>query len=197
MDSKLANQVTCSVCEDHIEEHEYYQDNLKTGEPVCEACVDNSYAYPMLTSTTYQDGEKQRVMYNDTLGAFIDYEYGDMYEESPDYSPVETANWVSTSAWRGYMGFQQKPGWISLESGWATGRYDDVSWKHDFNDFIESLEAGDVVTDFPIVIVSAPTSNVFSTSIDVLVRKRDSEAFWEMYRENFGLSPEDLTRSLS
>lgn len=193
----MENQTICSVCEEHIEEHEYHQDNFKTGEPVCEGCVENSYAYPMLTSTTYQDGEKERVMYNDTLGAFIDYEYGEMYEESPDYSPVETAKWVSTSAWRGYMGFDLKPGWISLESGWATGRHDDVAWKHAFNDFVDELEEGELYTHFPIVVVSAPTSNVFSTAIDVCVRERDVDTFWEAVGEHCGLTAEALKTSLS
>jgi hypothetical protein len=192
----MENKTICSVCETHIEEHEYHYNNLKTGEPVCEGCVDHSYNYPMLTSTTYLEGEVERVMYNDTLGAFVD-QYFDMSEESPQNSPVESAQWVSTSAWRGYMGFDLKPSWVTLESGWATGRHDDVKWKHAFNDFIDELEEGNLYTHFPVVVVSAPTSNVFSTAIDVCVRERDVDAFWEAVGEHCGLTAEALKTSLS
>jgi len=176
---------------------EYARENYKTGELICEECADASYSDPMVTSTTYRYGEKTRTHYNDTLDCFIDAEYGEEHEEAPQGCPIDEVSRVNTDGWRWYQKVDVRPAWKILESGWATGRWSDVSWKHAFNDFCDELENGNIYTNFPVVIIACPTSNLFSTSISVVVMKKDEDAFWEVVADHCGLNKESLKLSLT
>lgn len=82
---------------------------------------------------------------------------------------IATSKWHATDAWRGYHELTPEPGYKLLDSSWLTGDWDDAPAGHSDNEVakqIEQLEAehGD------IFVIYTPTSNVFSTSFDVLVR---------------------------
>lgn len=85
---------------------------------------------------------------------------------------MATSKWHSTDAWRGYNELTAEPGWKLLDSDWLTGNWDDAPAGHSENEQearLAKLEA----EHRELWVIYTPTSNVFSTSIDVLVRDPD------------------------
>lgn len=86
---------------------------------------------------------------------------------------IATSKWHATDGWRGYTEVAPQAGYKMLDSDWMTGDWgDDVSEVHGetaTEKRLATLEKkhGD------LFVIYTPTSNVFSTAIDVLVR--DSE----------------------
>lgn len=84
--------------------------------------------------------------------------------------------YIKTDGWRGYYDSTQNLNLVSIASGWTTGWADETtSRKVDFNEFAEQLMKGDIECPFTIFILVEPTSNVFSTAVDVLVREADKD----------------------
>jgi signal peptidase I len=86
---------------------------------------------------------------------------------------VATSKWISTDGWRGYTKIVPEPGFKEVEASWLTGDWSDAPAGHSESEVeakIEALEAeyGDVV------VIFAPTSNVFSTSYAVIVRDKST-----------------------
>lgn len=83
---------------------------------------------------------------------------------------IATSRWKSTDGWRGYTEIVAEPGWRVLDSSWTTGDWGDaisVIYGLDATEAkLKALEAehGD------IWVIYTPTSNVFSTGVDVLIR---------------------------
>ena len=84
--------------------------------------------------------------------------------------------YIKTDAWRGYYDSSKNLDLVSIASGWTTGWADETtSRKVDFNEFANQLMKGDIECPFTIFLLVEPTSNVFSTAVDVLVREADRE----------------------
>jgi hypothetical protein len=79
---------------------------------------------------------------------------------------------------------------VSIASGWTTGWVDETTnRKVDFNEFGEQLIKGDIDCPFTIFILVEPTSNVFSTAVDVLVREADKDKVLNWLEEaGYGVS---------
>lgn len=90
---------------------------------------------------------------------------------------IATSKWHSTDAWRGYYELVPEPGYKLLEeetTGWVTGDWDDAPAGNSSTEveaLIKKLEKkhGD------LYVIFTPTSNVFSTSYDVLVRDNENK----------------------
>lgn len=86
---------------------------------------------------------------------------------------VADLEYVHTDAWRGYYKIKPAQGFELLSSDWITGDWDDAPAGHGSSEQearVDALEKkyGDVY------VVLSPTSNVFSTSIDVLIRNNEA-----------------------
>lgn len=87
---------------------------------------------------------------------------------------IATSKWHSTDGWRGYNKVTPEPGYKLVNSDWATGDWGDaIAEEHGETATerkLQELEAeyGDVF------VIFTPTSNVFSTAYDVIVK--DPEA---------------------
>lgn len=95
---------------------------------------------------------------------FIMNEYGD-----DEASLTINREYHPTDAWRGY--YETKiGGYVPIAEGWTTGGWDDAVARRKaiFNDWAQDLLSGEIVTPFPVIIVTDPTSNVFSTAVSVL-----------------------------
>lgn len=83
---------------------------------------------------------------------------------------IATSKYVATDGWRGYNEITAQPGFKLLDSNWVTGDWgDDVALEHGETPTearLAKLEA----EHGALYVIYTPTSNVFSTSIDVLVR---------------------------
>lgn len=85
---------------------------------------------------------------------------------------IATSKYVHTDGWRGYSEITPEPGFKKIADDWVTGDYSDApagNSSSEVEDKVKQLEKqyGDVW------VIFTPTSNVFSTSYDVLVRDGD------------------------
>jgi len=90
--------------------------------------------------------------------------------------------WVSSDAWRGHFETPIKEGMVKLGSGWVTGYPDDtVAHKQTAADVFEKLQSGELKPPKPIYWLFEPTSNVFSTASDLMVKKADLPAVTQWF----------------
>ncbi len=87
---------------------------------------------------------------------------------------IGTRKYVSTDGWRGYNTIIPEQGYKEITADWVTGDWDDAPSGNSSSEVeakIKALEAehGD------IWVIFTPTSNVFSTAYDVLVRDADAK----------------------
>ena len=162
------------------------------GEVICESCEQSAWDYHQ-TVTVVEDGEITKYIWCDEFG-FRTAEY---FEQDSPYG-VEGFKYTRTDAWRGYWSPEIAEGYIDVASGWTTGRYSDVPWKHRFNDLCDMILSGDIECPVRVVFSFALTSNVFSVCADVIVRERDVKAFedWLIQEAGFESGIEDIRESL-
>ncbi len=100
---------------------------------------------------------------------FIDYEkarQGDFMKK-----------WISTDGWRGYykVTASKKSRWEFISSDWITGDWDDAgdnaSSKQEAR--IKKLEEDLAADGYELALVLSPTSNVFSTGMDLFKRLKN------------------------
>jgi len=184
------NTITlCSCCEREINENEGINYTLDD-QPYCDSCEGQSWQYSN-SVVAYSDGEIQRFDWCSEFG-FRDQ---DWIPSGPD--AVTGFKYIRTDAWRGYWDPIIAEGYTTLASGWSTGQWDDVSYKHKFNDLVDSIHDGEIECPFEITFAFGMTSNVFSTASDVIIKESDMERFQEWLCEEAGITVEELKRSLS
>lgn len=179
----------CASCEQELEENDFSAFNLK-GEPICESCERDAWNYRN-TIVSVHGNEKNVYDWCEDFG-FRNRESYDA--ESPN--GVDGFEYVSTSSWRGYWNVQISDGYKAIASGWTTGDYSDVPWKKAFHELTTAISEGYAEPPVEVIFSFGQTSNVFSTTTDIILRKADIErfAFWVEHR--IGVSVEDLVNSL-
>ena len=179
----------CKCCDQEINEN-YGIYFTQDGEPYCETCESQAWNYANSVMVV-RDGEVKKYLYCTEFG-FRDTEWWE------DASPngVTGFKYVRTDAWRGYHDPIIEEGYTTLASGWSTGKWSDVAYKHKFNDFVEEIAEGKIECPFELVFAFGLTSNVFSVSSDVIIMKSDLEPFTEWMAEYTGYSVEDLESAL-
>jgi hypothetical protein len=180
----------CSCCKKEINEDRDPVYFTQSGEVYCEGCESDAWQYAN-TVIVCKDGENRKYIWCQEFG-FRDTEWWE--EASPN--GVERFNYVRTDGWRGYWDTIVEDGYTTLASGWSTGRWSDVPWKHKFNDFVDSIADGEVECPFELIFSFGLTSNVFSTSSDVIIRESKLEAFTEWLAEEMGTTLEEIRHSL-
>jgi hypothetical protein len=179
----------CACCQQEINENYgiYYTQDDK---PYCETC--ESEAWRDANSViTVQDGEMVRYMWCQEFG-FRDNECW----EEVDPNGVDGFKYIRTDGWRGYWDPVIAEGYTNLASGWSTDRYDDVEYKHNFNDLVDAILEGELQCPYMIVFAFGMTSNVFSTASDVIVKDSELEAIEEWLCQEAGITVEELKQSL-
>lgn len=83
--------------------------------------------------------------------------------------------WISTDGWRGYykVTASKKSRWEFISSDWVTGDWSDAGENaaSSQEERIEKLEADLNQEGFELALVLSPTSNCFSTGMDLFKRK--------------------------
>lgn len=177
----------CSSCKEAVsEDYVFYN---KEGEHFCESCESDAWQYAS-SVVVAEGGEIRKHLWCSDFG-FRDAEW---WEESTP-NGVEGFKYIRTDGWRGYWDVEIAHGYTTLASGWSTGRYDDVSWKHTFNDFVEKIAEGEYCP-YEIVFAFGLTSNVFSVASDVIIKEADLEGFTEWLGESLGITSEQLNSAL-
>lgn len=81
-------------------------------------------------------------------------------------------NWKSTDGWRGYYEVKatKKSGYKLIDSDWMTGNYSDAPTSHSEKEVMTKIEELEKSTGKEIILVIAPTSNVFSLGYDLFTK---------------------------
>lgn len=180
----------CSCCKKEIDEDRDPVYFTQSGEVYCESCESGAWDYAN-TVVVCEIGENKKYIWCAEFG-FRDTENWE--DESPD--GVDGFKYIKTDGWRGYWEPEIAPGYVTLASGWSTGRWEDVAYKHKFNDLVDAIHEGEIECPFKIVFAFGLTSNVFSVSSDVVIRKYDLEEFTEWLAVEAGITTEELSLSL-
>lgn len=169
-------KLTCVCCEETHDQEEVFFTYDRDDNPVCESC-EQSYWESVITVNQYSPaGPEDTVLFCAELGQVAIPEQGDLDHRIPE--PIEDAAFVSV----GHRGSTQVTFTEDYENvlvGWMTGRYEDVRWKWAFLDFVDELQEENIYPPFDIFIVTAPTSNVFSIGVDVVIPAGKREEFTE------------------
>lgn len=185
----MNTQTICACCEQEINENDgiYYTQDDK---PYCESCESGAWDYSNTVVECHQ-GENTRYIWCAEFG-FRHTEYWE--EVNPD--GVDGFKYIRTDGWRGYWDPVIAEGYTTLASGWSTGRWDDVAYKHKFNDLVEGIHQGELECPCKVIFAFGLTSNVFSVASDVIIREKDLEAFQEWLCQEAGITIEELQNSL-
>lgn len=189
----------CSVCGDRCDEHaptDYNRpgywgyDSLiygdegteYAGKVVCGSCYHEDGGHGV--RVTFDDGETHRICgpRNETAD-----------EGMGEYTFTE--HYHKTDGWRGYYDYDAPPQWVVL-IGTTTAYEEHRAWEKFWPAFKEALRAEGI----EYAVVAATTSNVFSVSVDVLVKMANEErevdenlrkqvrAIWDRLAEETGLT---------
>jgi hypothetical protein len=184
------NTIACHSCKEPIGENDFIAITLD-GESICESCEGSAWDY-CCTAIATQNGEITKYEWCSEFG-FRDMKYYDSLEE---IEGLDGFKYVRTDGWRGYWDSVVADGYTTLASGWSTGRYDDVAYKHKFNDLVDNILDGTLECPYQIIFAFGLTSNVFSVSSDVIIRESEVEAFTNWLSAEAGITIEELERSL-
>ena len=185
----------CSDCD-----REFDQDNDSYGydkedNMICEGCLESHWESPTILYEFDPNEESMAVFhYSYTLNRCYDTENYEEQEGAP--SCIKGAKWTSIDGWRGYVDVEINEGYTLVADGWSTDRYDDVRWKWDFNDFVDKIQNGELVPPTMLFFIFSQTSNVFSTSSQIVVKSQEEDTFLNWLADEAGLTREELQDAL-
>jgi hypothetical protein len=185
----------CVDCDQDInQDNDFYEYN-SAGEIICEGCNDSHWESAVIVyEFDPNEDSMRRLDYAYTLDKTRDVDNYDTFEGTPIC--IKGAKWEG-QGYRGYIAVDFNDGYEVVANGWATGSYDDVRWKWDFNEFFENMNEGNIIAPVPVWFVFARTSNVFSTATDVVVRSNQVDTFLNWLAEEADMTREQLKTALS
>ncbi len=188
----------CTSCEETYDQDDWHSFD-KDGNQICEHCYHSMWeSATQILTWSPQDEESKKFFFVPGLGmAFNDYHEEIWGEDDHEHLSIDDVVWKSSNAWRGYYEIDLSNGWMELESGWGTGYWSDVSWKHDLNDLVEEIMNGHVHCPVRVSVISSPTTNVFSSSVTIAIPKREEKQFVEWLEVEYGMLRDELKRSLT
>jgi len=153
------------------------EDNEKVG-LWCEHCEQSFHDYSN-TIIVVQGSQRSKLAEND--GIFWDWGAYGGEEIELDDKMRETIlelnpHYHRTDAWRGYDVFDTPSGYVNVRTGW-------VGWgsSGDFHDIMEQVMKGTYELSYPVIMVLAKTSNVFSVNVDVYVPEEHEKDFERLF----------------
>ena len=184
----------CTECGQEInQDHDFYEYN-GNDEIICDECYGQNWESAVMVYE-YDPNEEsmRRLDYAFTLDKTRDTDNYDTFDGTP--MCIKGAKWEGRGG-RGYIAVDFEDGYESVANGWTTDRYDDVKWKWDFNDFMENIIKGELLPPVEVWFVFAQTSNIFSTSTDVVVRTHQADTFLNWLADEAGLTRDELQEAL-
>ena len=162
----------CPICLEEADD--YVWCNLEEAD-LCQGCYESDLEN---ASTLYRvrSGEAEWVRYGSHTGYTQDGDEPGEWFTNIVKNNGSPRNWIKTDAWRGHYDSSKNLDLVSIASGWTTGWADETtSRKVNFNEFADQLIKGDIECPSTIFLLVEPTSNVFSSAVDVLVREADKD----------------------
>jgi len=163
------------------------------GKFICEWCKE-SEEQSLTTIIKYKDDKG----YVAKIGEYVAYilldgEYSTTGVELQEaHSIAKYRVWKSIDAWRGYYCLEDtNTQFKSIINGWVTGYPDStVRYKEFSCQLYEYLEKKG--SPIPIWWVFSPTSNLFSTSVNIIVLEENEAEFWNWIKWKFKKSPSEV-----
>ena len=174
----IQEKLICSACKEEIVDDNYTYGNIKE-DIVCIYCEESSFEFASTLVKVNSEGSV-KIRFTDISAYDENLEAPDkwFYDLLKDTSKVQS--WKSSDAWRGHYNSAENLKLKVVTSGWTTGWADETTTrKIELNHFGELLEQGELIPPVDLFILIEPTSNVFSTSLDFLVREEDEEELVE------------------
>lgn len=156
-------KTTCSNCEEKIDREDAFH-GLEG--PYCQECYENIWSIP---SIAQRFGPKGFESFEFTA------EFGNSEGDMPE--PIKSEEWVKTDGWRGYTKWKLNDGWVSIADGWITGYPDETTErKRELGEYYEAMSSGKLKPPVDIWWIFGSTSNVFSSTSEIVCREEDEEA---------------------
>lgn len=181
----------CSSCDQELDQENDFYTYGKEDKIYCESREQSAWEYAN-TVVVVQGGEITKYIWCSEFG----FRNTEDWEEA-ELDSVTGFEYIRSDGWRGYWNAQIGEDYVVVANGWSTGKWEDMAYKHDFNDFVEKIGSGELECPFELIFAYGLTSNVFSVASDVVIKESDLEAFSEWIAQEAGLSVEDLKHSLS
>ena len=166
---------------------DYQSTEFGQGGTYCSSCVESDTSY-LSRIWRFAPDKIEDVHFGDLVAFSSDG--GEAPEWFTNFLPEgwKTRNYVRTDGWRGH--FETAKEFVGIKflgTGWSTG-YTDIatSYKQDFNNWVDELCNQKISPPVEIFALFEPTSNVFSTGVDVFVKEADFEVAEKWALEWFG-----------
>jgi len=161
-------KMKCKICDEKIEKEDLeYTWYTFSGKQVHDSCYNEQIEYASRVEK-FGPGGNESTLFNE------DFNFSEPGESLPE--PIKKIEWISTDAWRGYTDWKLQDGFEAVADGWVTGVPDETtSRKARLGDLFEDLKEGKIVPPIDIFWVFGITSNIFSQSSSVVVRKKDKK----------------------
>ena len=166
---------TCSDCETVINEDDGYAISDITEKTFCYDCEQSDLENASTLLKIHGDFEPEKVIFGNDFSRGDDGESPDWFYQL--FGENKGRVWEKTDAWRGhYETIKNFKDVTVLASGWTTGWADEFHQRKAlFNEFAEHLCENFYGAVAPTYILTEPTSNVFSASIDFFCAPKDVE----------------------
>ena len=188
----------CTSCEETYNEDDW-QSLDKDGNQICQHCYHSMWqdATKILTWSP-EDQESKEFYYVPGLGSTFNQYHEEIWgEEDHLHVSIDGVEWKSTSAWRGHYEIDLSNGWKEIESGWGTGYWSDVPWKHGLNDLVEKVMTGYVGMSRPLIgNFKSNEQRIFIIGNHSNTEKR-GRAIRSVLETEYGMLRDELKRSLT
>ncbi|QDP58501.1 MAG: hypothetical protein Unbinned6046contig1000_70 [Prokaryotic dsDNA virus sp.] len=194
---KYIKMEKCNDCDHEIDYDNEYSRETQDGQILCESCADAVWDHPpTLISFGHHEHEEGKKFYWSKEFGFANEYLEELWGDTEQTLPINGFEYVRTDAWRGYYKPEIRDEFTSFD-GWYTGWVDEtISHKLTLNQFLDDLGEQHLDLYFPIWVIMSPTSNVFSQSTDIMIKKADLDRFEDLLFNNYGITSNELKNSL-
>lgn len=169
----IDDKIPCAGCGESlsIENDDVVFSSNLDGDLYCNGCYESDLENS--SELILIHGETSKVMFGDYFAMDSFGDVPDWFEEL--FNAWDGRSYKKTDGWRGhYSSFDKFKDVKRIASGWTTGWADATTQrKAKFNVWASLLIEGSIETPLPIYLLTEPTSNVFSTGVDVFCKTRD------------------------
>ncbi len=173
-------KIKCPLCGEEIkEDDETFAYPTINGDYVCINCGESETEYPS-TIFKFNQGKIEQCQFTKHFG-IAETANGDFSgQEGKLPEPIKSQEWIKSDGWRGYTDWKLNEGYIKVADGWITGHPDEYTRrKLELGEYFDDLVKGKITPPVPIYWVFGITSNIFSQTSCIVIKKTNKEAVAE------------------
>jgi len=132
--------------------------------------------------------------FNNSFGMMDMDEDGEMSLKMPE--PIKEEKWANTGGYHGHTDWVLNNGFVKYSEGWVTGYPDETTKrKAELSELYDDLRTGKLVPPVTIWWVFGVTSNIFSTSSSIIIKKKNMKKL-NKWLESIGHSKESIDHQM-